>query len=509
MRRLCSSSVRFGGASHTHCVTAAPASYTFRAAAVVAAHTRAPPAKSRGGAKPRGKKQPKPQPVQAAPPQAVTGAPTGAEDEAVFDDAASAPLQLDDAQHIAVDEGVFGTRNMFVTGSAGTGKSVVLREIIENLERPRTMVVAPTGLAALNIGGTTIHYAFGVPPGLEEHPDKWEDFQLKNHALFTLRRCRTMIIDEVSMVAPNMLRLMDHFARKARPYSADRPFGGIKVVMCGDFLQLPPINTSDVRYCFQTAEWATMDPQVHCLRTMHRAQDPRLAEFLARVRQGEYDAEGFKHLLSAAPRDSAVKIRCTNREVDAINSTHFDALAAPIVTYNRVVDGDGSAIPRNTIPEVLQLREGMRVSLTRNLGVNFGLVNGSTGTVVGFRKAMTADGEPLPVMKVDGGDRCIIVPRAEWKSTFSDKVRFAARQIPLRPSWALTVHRAQGSSLYAVDIDLSRSFERGQAYVALSRATSWERIAVRGVRADALPPCQIAAAFHNTEHPVVRTAPPI
>jgi ATP-dependent DNA helicase PIF1 len=471
---------------------------------------------------------------------------------------AASMSERSDEQRAVVDFAKTSGRNVFVTGVAGSGKSLTLRAIIQCLDPATTRVAAPTGVAALNVGGMTLHSLFGLRPGEEAEASPMSTrFGRRKSRRHFLPTTTALVIDEVSMVSPDLLEAVDRCCREVRT-APDRPFGGVQLVVCGDFLQLPPVERAPLetmaaapsaqRYCFQSDAWRRADFQRFDLGHSYRHdRDADFARFLSAARVGRPDVGFISRSLAvrrthqvapaAAPDGDAVFIRATNTEVDRINKARFDALtesnraeeaarvagAAPsavagdehqalnfTATFTAIGTGVCKDASRDgTVQRALPLQRGTKVMLLRNLNVALGLVNGRIGTVVGFeRAAASLLGAPgfdtlapagvLPVVDFPGNPPRVLGPSV-WEVRAGDNVVGTLTQLPLRHAWAITAHKSQGLTLDNVEVDLRRFFEPGQAYVALSRARSADtlRVVNHASAGRVIRACPVALAFQH------------
>ncbi|MET0182130.1 MAG: DEAD/DEAH box helicase [Caulobacterales bacterium] len=377
---------------------------------------------------------------------------------------------------------------VLLTGRAGTGKSHFIRTLVEEEEHVPQALLAPTGLAALNIGGQTVHSFFGLPPrpllGFDEKPG-W--FFTKN-----ARNLRRIILDEVSMLRADTLDAMDSHLRKARKVS--RPFGGVQMVLVGDFYQLPPVVRGDEMRLLEEAGYASAyafsahalrDPPVTFveLSEVHRQTDPHFIDLLSRIRERrDIDVaveEINAHCLERDLRARPVLLTATNAVADNYNARGLASLTGDTYEYRGGFEGDppkSQSAERFPAPMMLALRKGARVIFTQNDSAAR-WVNGSLGTV-------RALGEETIVVALDTGDTVEVErslwpqKRYQWNETaraMEVKEEFKYKQFPLAHAWALTIHKAQGMTLDSVEIDLGRgAFAPGQTYVALSRARSMD-----------------------------------
>ncbi len=377
---------------------------------------------------------------------------------------------------------------VLLTGRAGTGKSHFIRTLVREDSAVPQVLLAPTGLAALNIGGQTIHSFFGFPPrpllGFNEKPSWFFSKQAK--------AVRRLIIDEVSMLRADTLDAMDKHLRTAR--RSEQPFGGVQMLFVGDFYQLPPVVRGDEGRLLEDAGYESAYAfSAHCLRDppvaafelthVHRQSDPHFIDLLSRIRErrepevavDELNAACLERTLAQKP----VLLCATNAVADNHNARGLAALGGDTYQYTGAFEGDApktQSADRLPAPMSLALRKGARVIFTQNDG-DGRWVNGSLGTVLAM------EDEQIVVRLDTGAD--VDVKRALWPQkryqwnetnrTMDVKEEYKYVQFPLAHAWALTIHKAQGMTLDSVEIDLGRgAFAPGQTYVALSRARSLE-----------------------------------
>jgi len=371
--------------------------------------------------------------------------------------------------------------NIFVTGRAGTGKSTLLNHLSWNTSK-QVVISAPTGVAALNVGGQTIHSLFRLPIGVIADHDIEQSAELKK----LLNTIDTLVIDEVSMVNSDLLDAIDRSLRQARqrPHEA---FGGVQVVLFGDPYQLAPVpGESDERayfsdhyksmWFFDAKVWDDTDLTIYELSTIHRQHEDEFKYMLNAVRHGRVTAEIAGRLNDVgarpAPTDGAITLATTNSTVTRINATELARLPGRALTAKAEISGEfgGRAYPAD---EALELKVGARVMFLRNDTWEGGAprwVNGSVGTVLKIDSTVWVD--------VDG-ERHQVQP-AVWEKfryTYSPLTKSLRKdvvaefhQFPLRLAWAVTIHKSQGKTYDRAIVDLGqRSFAPGQTYVALSR----------------------------------------
>jgi ATP-dependent exoDNAse (exonuclease V) alpha subunit len=386
-----------------------------------------------------------------------------------------------------------GTESVLLTGVAGCGKSTILRHWLST-SQVDAMVLAPTGVAALNVGGSTIHRAFGFMPNMDPEDPR---ISLKTKSL--MREVATIIIDEVSMVRADMLCAMDIVLRSVRKHvrGGDAPFGGVRMIMVGDFYQLPPVvqreeerwleqhHGSRAGWAFYAPSFMQLKPRVFYLGESFRSRgDTRYTDLLNAVRTLDPNVVNALNEIAQpglTAGDAIPRLCARKKDVHTRNAEGLRKLGVPSVVIEPMLSGDVSKIPRDA-QEPIVLAEGARVMITRN---GAGYVNGSLGTLRSFdATAETWDGKTVSAIQVELDTGAVVyVPRDEAdvigyevdpKTGKPVKVVLASvGQYPLSLGYAWTIHKSQGQTLASACIDLgSGAFAHGQTYVALSRLQS-------------------------------------
>ena len=383
-------------------------------------------------------------------------------------------------EQAAVFHTIENTReNIFVTGRAGTGKSTLLNHLSWNTSK-QIVICAPTGVAALNVGGQTIHSLFRLPIGvIADH-----DIEQKGDVRKLLNTIDTLVIDEVSMVNADLMDAMDRSLRQARQ-RPDDAFGGVQLVLFGDPYQLAPVpGDADERayfadqyrslWFFDAKVWNDTGLRIFELNTIHRQHEEEFKAMLNAVRHGQVTAEIAGRLNSMgarpAPTADAITLATRNDTVTRINASALASLPGRVRTARADISGEfgGRAYPAD---ERLELKVGARVMFLRN-DPDQRWVNGTVGTVTKIASTVWVE--------VDGTEH--EVQPAVWekyKYSYSAATKKLSRdivaeftQFPLRLAWAVTIHKSQGKTYDRAIVDLgSRSFAPGQTYVALSRIT--------------------------------------
>jgi ATP-dependent exoDNAse (exonuclease V) alpha subunit len=380
--------------------------------------------------------------------------------------------------------------NVFLTGPAGSGKTYLLNQYIAYLKEQKIPVgiTASTGIAATHMGGTTIHSWTGM--GIRDSMSEQEIMELfkRQYLRNRFKNTRVLIIDEISMLHAHRLDLVDLICRVFKRNSA--PFGGMQIVMCGDFFQLPPVSKKDeppAEFVISSQSWKDMQLQICYLDEQHRQDDRAFLRVLNDIRNSDVTEMTVEYLSERLDKETKGYTKPTrlfthNADVDAINLSHLEALVGEAHEYG--MDWRGSfglieVLKKSCLaPEKLVLKKGAQVMFVKN-NYDGGYVNGTLGEVIDFDK----DGFPI-VRTFDGAE--IAVGRASWEVKEDTTELAAITQLPLRLAWAITVHKSQGMSLDAAEIDLSRSFIPGMGYVALSRVRSLAGLKLMGMNQMAL-----------------------
>ena len=381
--------------------------------------------------------------------------------------------------------------NVFLTGSAGAGKTHLLNRYIRHLRarEAAVAVTASTGIAATHIGGVTIHSwsGLGVRDALSD--DDLIDIARKRPVRNRVSGAGVLIIDEISMLSAQTLQLVDQLMRRLR--NNPRPFGGVQVVFCGDFFQLPPVSRGQTpaQLAFMAPVWKQAELRVCYLDESHRHGDDALSLLLGEIRSGEV-SETCALRLEQKMRDSdgrahenTLKLHTHNADVDAANARKLRELPGAVTSFDAVTAGSANLVESLKrfvmAPEHLQLKQQAQVMFVRN-NPSGNYLNGTLGVVTGFND----DG--LPVVKTFDGDSIVARPE-EWNVLNEHGETLASYiQVPLRLAWAITVHKSQGMTLDRARVDLSKTFELGQGYVAFSRVKTWDGLQLSGYNARAL-----------------------
>ncbi|MCB0396901.1 MAG: AAA family ATPase [Flavobacteriales bacterium] len=382
-------------------------------------------------------------------------------------------------------------KNVFLTGSAGSGKTYTLRQFILHLREQRVpvAVTASTGIAATHMNGTTVHAWSGI--GIRDVMSRkdLEDLKKKKNFRQSIEKTAVLIIDEISMLHANQLNAVQHVLRSMR--NSSDPFGGIQVVFCGDFFQLPPVGKREEanrdKFAFMSQAWLDAGLTICYLTEQHRQNDGPLNRILNEIREGQPTDWTIQQLrgasLNAIEVEDPPKLFTHNVDVDRINQEQLRALSGQPRTYEAVTKGRKNTLEtlKKSVlaEEFLQVKDGARVMFIKNL-YEKRVMNGTLGIIKGFQDT----GDPI-VETTDG--RTIYTEPETWSvENAKGKTVASFEQLPLRLAWAITVHKSQGMTLDAAEIDLSKTFERGQGYVALSRLRDMTGLRLTGFNQRAL-----------------------
>lgn len=400
--------------------------------------------------------------------------------------------------------------NVYLTGSAGSGKTHTLREYIAWLNEHDipVAVTASTGIAATHMNGQTIHGWAGI--GIRENLDDYalEQLEQKQYLWKRFEKARVLIIDEVSMLHAHRLDMVERVCRRFK--RSDLPFGGLQVILSGDFFQLPPVtkrvesvkpkvesqnqelfidyDSNEIQeeepesdLIIYSRAWKAMKPAICYLTEQHRQEDDTFLDILNAMRANALE-EPHKALVKGRMHAENIgalptKLYTHNVDVDAINSAELAKLSSD--TKEFVMSGRGNdliieALKKSCLaPEILALKEGAEVMFIKN-NYEEGYFNGTRGKIVGF------DSRGEPIVEIYSNGRRISVSAMEWEVEENGKVKASITQYPLRLAWAITIHKSQGMSLDSAEIDLSKTFAYGMGYVALSRVRTLSGIRLVG-----------------------------
>ncbi len=405
------------------------------------------------------------------------------------------PLVLSDDFNYALERMESGA-HLFITGRAGTGKSTLL-QIFKRSSRKNVVVLAPTGVAALNVGGQTIHSFFNFPPRLLQSKDIRPN--RRNHRLF--QNLETLVIDEISMVRADVMEAIDYGLRLNR--GSGEPFGGVQLILFGDLFQLPPVVSSETEREFFSLRYASpyffsadcldyIDLEMVELRQVYRQDSRHFLRLLESIRNATIDHDELNDLNERyqpdfAPEEGSnyLTLAARNATVTRINAGALEALETPEHLYTAEVKGNfpDRLFP---VPQVLRLKVGAQVMTLRN-DTDRRYVNGTIGTVKQCKPKsvileIVEQGLPAEVeVEYDEWDIIRYTSEGEDLRKIGTETLGTYKQLPVRLAWAVTIHKAQGKTFDRIIVDLGTSgaFEHGQTYVALSRCRTLEGIVLR------------------------------
>lgn len=385
-------------------------------------------------------------------------------------------------------------RNVFLTGQAGSGKTYVINQYIDYLHKHKiaAAITASTGIAATHIGGSTIHSWSGMGIKDSLSPSQMATLKTRRYIKKRYKDVKVLILDEISMLHRKQFELLDELLKymKDEPF---KPFGGIQIVLSGDFLQLPPVSKENepmkYRYCFMSPHWVNAEFLICYLHSQYRQEKNQLTEILNEIRNQDFTEttytllrekiENFKESESI----ERTRLYTHNADVDRMNDQFLNSLSTKEKTYKAITDGKKAILEKfetySLLPFELTVKLGARVMFIKN-DLEGEYMNGTVGKIVQFSK------EGFPVVETDHKKK-IEAKRVTWaiedeKGTVLAKIE----QVPLRLAWAVTVHKSQGMTLNSAEIDLSQTFEPGQGYVALSRLRDLEGMQLKGINNRAL-----------------------
>lgn len=380
--------------------------------------------------------------------------------------------------------------NVFLTGQAGSGKTFLLNKYIEFLKKNKipVAITASTGIAATHLNGRTIHSWSGI--GIKDVLDKKHLSKLNSHEQTRnrIQKAKVLIIDEISMFHSYRLDMVNQICKTLRKNKAS--FGGLQVILCGDFFQLPPVtDPGKLQSCFayKSASWEELNLKICYLDEQHRQEDESFLKMLNDIRTSEVTEYTFEKLAGRLNKNLPTgvvgsKLYTHNVDVDAINNFELAKIKSQEKQYLMTSRGNRdlvATLKKGCLAyEELILKEGAVVMFVKN-NHNKGYVNGTMGKVVGF------DEDDYPIVKTYSGKEIIALPES-WTIDEDERILAEISQVPLRLAWAITIHKSQGMTLDAAEIDLSKSFAYGMGYVALSRVKSLEGIRLMGINQQAL-----------------------
>jgi len=380
--------------------------------------------------------------------------------------------------------------NAFLTGSAGSGKTYVLNRYIQYLKKRKVpvAVTASTGIAATHMGGMTIHSWSGIGVRDTISGNDLRNMRSKKYLQKNMEDVKVLIIDEISMLHKKQLEAVNLVSQSFK--ENEQAFGGIQVVFSGDFFQLPPIGrngeSNENKFTFMSQAWQDASLTICYLTEQHRQEDNELNKILNEIRSGKPSPQAIEKLKASKhtrPPGNFTKLYTHNIDVDRINDEQLMALQGKTESFAATTKGNQKlleTLKKSVLTkENLKLKHKARVMFIKN-NYEQGYMNGTLGEIAGFSE------EGWPMVRTNDGRQITAEPE-KW-SIEDDKGKTLASfsQVPLRLAWAITVHKSQGMTLDAAAMDLSKTFEKGQGYVALSRVKSLKGLQLSGFNTTAL-----------------------
>ena len=400
------------------------------------------------------------------------------------------PFEPTEKQRIALDI-MRNRENIFLTGAGGCGKTECIKYFIKSCCNDKKVgITSTTGTSAVLFGGTTLHSFLGIGLGRDTTVNLVKKIMETANISKRWRALDILIIDEISMLNPALFDKLNQIGKVIRN-NYEKPFGGIQLILSGDFLQLPVVDSDT--FCFEAKTWAECVTNVVCLTENIRQRDDRFKKCLNEIRFGIVSRRTIKLLNSRIGIEfenqhgiKPTKLYALNRDVEHENQIEVNRLAnqgAEFYQYEMSVNkmasvsiGTVNKIIKNCqIIEMLELCVGLQVMLLKNLDMNEGLVNGSRGVIVAFDESSS-----LPIVRfLNGYSRVIDFHNYEIKE--QEKNILTISQIPLRLAYAFSIHKLQGATLDCVELDLSNIFTYGQGYVALSRVKELKSLKILSI----------------------------
>lgn len=373
--------------------------------------------------------------------------------------------------------------NVFLTGQAGAGKSYTLRKFIEHLhlKKKKVAVTASSGVAATILGGSTVHSYTCI--GIKNTISATDIYNIRRKAPIAnrLKELDVLIIDEISMLHARQLDMVNYVLKSIR--KDFRPFGGVQVVLAGDFFQLPPVGNEAPRdrFAFMSRTWIEASFKICYLTEQHRQGGDALTSILNAIRNdtvSEYHKDILTKTIENKLSDTPTKLFTHNQDVDTLNRHKLSLLTTVPKLYKAITEGSAADVKflcDNVLsPPELTLKVGAKVMFTKNHPDGL-YVNGTLGTVTGFNSAKN-----VPIVLTNEGP-LEADPQVWEKQDEFGQVKAKYTQVPLRLAWAITCHKSQGLTLDEAEIDLSGTFELGQGYVALSRLRDIKTLRLLGM----------------------------
>ncbi|MBN8828841.1 MAG: AAA family ATPase [Sphingobacteriia bacterium] len=410
---------------------------------------------------------------------------------------------------LQVLEAIRNGRNVFITGHAGTGKSYLLKCIRDLYYGKGLHITASTGIAAVQIGGHTLHSWAGLGNG-QANVEYLIDYILSGKGTYVRRKiknCKMLAIDEISMLPGDIFNKLNTVLKAVK--NSPKPFGGIQLILSGDFFQLPPVTKDNETpiFCFETRAWQEGQITTFCLQKIFRHSEQLFIDFLSNLRKGrlnDNDVALIKSRTITRPNNITPTFLAThNYQIEQINNTHLKSLSSKSFIYEMSSQGDekkSEFLANNCIaPKVLELKIGALVMMLKNNYYKDGIINGSIGKIIDF---VAEDSYHLPVVKFNNGV-VKVIGFDSWNyeefdlTTLKPLVKASIIQLPLNLAWAVTIHKSQGMTLDHIECDLSKTFASGQTYVAISRVKNLEGLFLKNFSTRYIQPNKKALLFEE------------
>lgn len=381
-------------------------------------------------------------------------------------------------------------KNVFLTGSAGTGKTYTLNQYIKWLKdhKVNVAITASTGIAATHMNGTTIHSWSGI--GIKDRlsADNLKSLATKQYLTKNLRNTKILIIDEISMLHRNQLDMVNRVLKYIR--GNPEPFGGMQVVFAGDFFQLPPVSReqepSKEKFAFMSQAWVEAAPTICYLTEQYRQTNNELNQILNQIRACEVDENAVQLLQETKYNEHSIeptKLYSHNADVDSMNQQELEALDQEEKIFfadkkgnQKMMEGFVKSL---IVQDKLILKKGAKVMFLKN-NHEKGVMNGTLGVVTDFSNDAEGNG-PFPLVQLMDKRKILASPEIWSINNERGTPLVSFEQVPLRLAWAITVHKSQGMTLEAAEVDLAKAFEPGQGYVALSRLKELNGLRLLGI----------------------------
>lgn len=418
-------------------------------------------------------------------------------------------FKLSEKQQSTLDLMLAG-ESIFLTGPAGVGKSAIIKAFMEQSENKHIAITSTTGISAVHIGGSTLHSYLGIGIGEDDAEKLISKIKSKWYSQNRWKKLQTLIIDEVSMLTGELFDKLEYIAQEIR-MNDEEAFGGVQLILCGDFLQLPPVDKSDNKvpdYCFSAECWnSCIKHTIHLTEIFRQNNDVAFQKALNQIRFADFDSDTRELLDSRIGAElknemgiKPTKLYTTNAKVNRVNTKELMKLrdGRKFKKYKMKTEPIGNApnfvvdrCKKNCIvvPELLLCIDA-QVMLLTNLDLENGLANGSRGVVTKFSE------HGFPTVAFLNGMEVEIEPHV-WDINENEQPVVSIRQIPLKVAYAITIHKSQGSTIDYAEIDLSKSFEYGQSYTALSRVKSIEGLSIIGIDYLKIKAHPLALDFYN------------